>query len=193
MQKYKFILLSLVLILTSCKNEYVIDIDNVQELSKAILESEKYMKKIEVLPTYSRHYAEFGDLYLGEIGLLYSTLNYNPNDSILEGRNNPNWQSNVDTLQNIPGLNLEEWQELKHNLKILGKYGIYSSAQAFYNDGKIQFFCYLYKFDKYNKLGPKAFLAVLPEEKTQTEDFKSRFIIMDRKDDLYLLITSYRN
>ena len=193
MQKYKFILLSLVLILTSCKNEYVIDIDNVQELSKAILESEKYMKKIEVLPTYSRHYAEFGDLYLGEIGLLYSTLNYNPNDSILEGRNNPNWQSNVDTLQNIPGLNLEEWQELKCNLKILGKYGIYASEQEYYNDGKFQFYYYFYKFDKYIKIGPIAYLAVLSEKQTQTEDFKRRFIIMDRKDDLYFLISSDRN
>ena len=193
MHKYKFILLSLVLILTSCKNEYVIDIDNVQELSKAILESEKYMKKIEVLPTYSRHYAEFGDLYLGEIGLLYSTLNYNPNDSILEGRNNPNWQSNVDTLQNIPGLNLEEWQELKCNLKILGKYGIYASEQEYYNDGKFQFYYYFYKFDKYIKIGPIAYLAVLSEKQTQTEDFKRRFIIMDRKDDLYFLISSDRN
>ena len=193
MQKYKFILLSLVLILTSCKNEYVIDIDNVQELSKAILKSEKYMKKIEVLPTYSSYYAEFGDLELGEIGLLYSTLNYNPNDSILEGRNNPNWQSNVDTLQNIPGLNLEEWQELKCNLKILGKYGIYASEQEYYNDGKFQFYYYLYKYDKYIKIGPRAFLAVLPEKQTQTKGFKSSFIIMDKREDLYLLISSDRN
>lgn len=88
--------------MSSCKNEYVLDIDNVPELSNAILESEKYMKKIEVLPAYnSRYYAEFGDLHLGKIGLLYSTLNYNPNDSIQEGRCNPNWQPNVDTLQNV--------------------------------------------------------------------------------------------
>ena len=195
MQKCKFLLLGLVLLLVSCKNEYLLQLDHdqVQELSTAILESEKYMKKIEVLPTYPDHYAVFGDLELEKPGLLYSTLNYDPNDSIREGRHNPNWQSNVDTLQNIPGLKFEEWQELKRNLKILGKYGIYSSFQQYYNDGKFQFYYYLYKYDMYNKIGPRAFLAVLSESQTQTEDFKSRFIIMDRKDDLYLLITSYRN
>ena len=194
MHKYKFILLSLVLVLISCKNEYVLDdIENVSELRNAILESEKYMKKIEVLPKYSGEYVEFGDLELGKIGLLYSTLNYNPNDSILEGRNNPNWQSNVDTLQNIPGLKPEEWQELKRNLKILGEYGIYSSEQEYYHDGKFEFYIYYYKFDKYVKIGPRAFLAVLPEKQTLTDEFKKRFIIMDRREDLYLLITSYRN
>ena len=91
MQKYKLLLLSLVLVLISCKNEYVLDdIENVSELRNAILKSEKYMKKIEVLPTYPNEYAEFGDLELGRIGLIYSTLNYDPNDSIQEGRYNPN-------------------------------------------------------------------------------------------------------
>ena len=51
MRKNKFILLIFVLVMSSCKNEYVLDIDNVPELSNAILESEKYMKKIlENLP-----------------------------------------------------------------------------------------------------------------------------------------------
>ena len=193
MRKNKFILLIFVLVMSSCKNEYVLDINNVPELSNAILESEIYMKKIEVLPTYPDDYVEVGDLYLGKIGLLYSTLNYDPNDSIQEGRYNPNWQPNVDTLQNVPGLNSEEWKELKRNLKILGKYGIYWSEQEFYNDGKFQFYYYLYKSDKYNKIGPRAFLAVLSEAQTQMRDFKSRFIIMDRKDNLYLLISSDRN
>ena len=193
MRKNKFILLIFVLVMSSCKNEYVLDINNVPELSNAILESEIYMKKIEVLPTYPDDYVEVGYLYLGKIGLLYSTLNYDPNDSIQEGRYNPNWQSNVDTLQNVPGLNPEEWKELKRNLKILGKYGIYWSEQEYYNDGKFQFYYYLYKSDKYNKIGPRAFLAVLSEAQTQTRDFKSRFIIMDRKDNLYLLISSDRN
>ena len=193
MRKNKFILLIFVLVMSSCKNEYVLDINNVPELSNAILESEIYMKKIEVLPTYPDDYVEVGDLYLGKIGLLYSTLNYDPNDSIQEGRYNPNWQPNVDTLQNVPGLNPEEWKELKRNLKILGKYGIYWSEQEFYNDGKFQFYYYLYKSDKYNKIGPRAFLAVLSEAQTQMRDFKSRFIIMDRKDNLYLLISSDRN
>ena len=193
MRKNKFILLVFILVMSSCKNEYVLDINNVPELSNAILESEIYMKKIEVLPTYPDDYVEVGDLYLGKIGLLYSTLNYDPNDSIQEGRYNPNWQSNVDTLQNVPGLNPEEWKELKRNLKILGKYGIYWSEQEYYNDGKFQFYYYLYKSDKYNKIGPRAFLAVLSEAQTQMRDFKSRFIIMDRKDNLYLLISSDRN
>ena len=194
MQKYKLLLLSLVLVLISCKNEYVLDdIENVSELRNAILKSEKYMKKIEVLPTYPNEYAEFGDLELGKIGLLYSTLNYNPNDSIQEGRYNPNWQTDVDTVQNIPGLKPEEWQELKLSLKILGKYGIYRNEQISYHDSKFEFYIYYYKFDKYTKIGPRAFLAVLPEKQTLTDEFKKRFIIMDKRDDLYLLITSYRN
>lgn len=193
MQRKKFILLGLILIVISCKNEYVLDVENVSELRTAILESEKYMKKIEVLPTYPDHEVVFGDLELGKIGLLYSTLNYNPNDSIREGRKNPNWQENVDTLQNIPGLTREEWQELRCNLKVLGNYGIYSSWREYYNDGKFQFYYYLYKYDKYVKIGPTAFLAVLSEEQTRTPDFKRRFIIMDRKDDLYLLIRADRN
>ncbi len=194
MQKYKLLLLSLVLVLISCKNEYVLDdIENVSELRNAILKSEKYMKKIEVLPTYPNEYAEFGDLELGKIGLLYSTLNYNPNDSIQEGRYNPNWQADVDTVQNIPGLKPEEWQELKLSLKILGKYGIYRNEQISYHDSKFEFYIYYYKFDKYTKIGPRAFLAVLPEKQTLTDEFKKRFIIMDKRDDLYLLITSYRN
>lgn len=194
MQKYKLLLLSLVLVLISCKNEYVLDdIENVSELRNAILKSEKYMKKIEVLPTYPNEYAEFGDLELGKIGLLYSTLNYNPNDSIQEGRYNPNWQADVDTVQNIPGLKPEEWQELKLSLKILGKYGIYRNEQISYHDSKFEFYIYYYKFDKYTKIGPRAFLAVLPEKQTLTDELKKRFIIMDKRDDLYLLITSYRN
>ena len=195
MQKYKLLLLSLVLVLISCKNEYVLDdIENVSELRNAILKSEKYMKKIEVLPKYSgRYYAEFGDLELGKIGLLYSTLNYNPNDSIQEGRYNPNWQADVDTVQNIPGLKPEEWQELKLSLKILGKYGISRNEQISYHDEKFEFYIYFYKYNKYTKIGPPAYLAVLPEKQTLTDEFKKRFIIMDKRDDLYLLITSYRN
>ena len=195
MHKCKFILLSLVFVLISCKNEYVLDdIESVSELRNAILKSEKYMKKIEVLPKYSgRYYAEFGDLELGKIGLLYSTLNYNPNDSILEGRNNPNWQADVDTVQNIPGLKPEEWQELKLSLKILGKYGIYRNEQISYHDEKFEFYIYYYKIDKYTKIGPPAYLAVLPEKQTLTDEFKSRFIIMDRRDDLYFLISVDRH
>ena len=152
------------------------------------------MKKIEVLPKYSgRYYAEFGDLELGKIGLLYSTLNYNPNDSILEGRNNPNWQADVDTVQNIPGLKPEEWQELKLSLKILGKYGIYRNEQISYHDEKFEFYIYYYKIDKYTKIGPPAYLAVLPEKQTLTDEFKKRFIIMDRRDDLYFLISVDRH
>ena len=191
---YKLLLLSLILILVSCKNEYILDdIESVSELRNAILKSEKYMKKIEVLPTYPNEYAEFGDLELGKIGLLYSTLNYNPNDSIQEGRYNPNWQADVDTVQNIPGLKPEEWQELKLSLKILGKYGIYCNEQISYHDSKFEFYIYYYKIDKYTKIGPPAYLAVLPEKQTLTDEFKKRFIIMDKRDDLYLLITSYRN
>ena len=194
MQKYKLLLLSLVLVLISCKNEYVLDdIENVSELRNAILKSEKYMKKIEVLPTYPNEYAEFGDLELGKIGLLYSTLNYNPNDSIQEGRYNPNWQADVDTVQNIPGLKPEEWQELKLSLKILGKYGIYRNEQISYHDSKFEFYIYYYKIDKYTKIGPPAYLAVLPEKQTLTDEFKSRFIIMDRRDDLYFLISVDRH
>ena len=194
MHKCKFILLSLVFVLISCKNEYVLDdIESVSELRNAILKSEKYMKKIEVLPTYPNEYAEFGDLELGKIGLLYSTLNYNPNDSIQEGRYNPNWQADVDTVQNIPGLKPEEWQELKLSLKILGKYGIYRNEQISYHDSKFEFYIYYYKFDKYTKIGPRAFLAVLPEKQTLTDEFKKRFIIMDRREDLYFLISVDRH
>ena len=194
MQKYKLLLLSLVLVLISCKNEYVLDdIENVSELRNAILKSEKYMKKIEVLPTYPNEYAEFGDLELGRIGLIYSTLNYDPNDSIQEGRYNPNWQTDVDTVQNIPGLKPEEWQELKLSLKILGKYGIYCNEQISYHDSKFEFYIYYYKIDKYTKIGPPAYLAVLPEKQTLTDEFKSRFIIMDRRDDLYFLISVDRH
>ena len=194
MQKYKLLLLSLVLVLISCKNEYVLDdIENVSELRNAILKSEKYMKKIEVLPTYPNEYAEFGDLELGKIGLLYSTLNYNPNDSIQEGRYNPNWQADVDTVQNIPGLKPEEWQELKLSLKILGKYGIYRNEQISYHDEKFEFYIYYYKIDKYTKIGPPAYLAVLPEKQTLTDEFKKRFIIMDKREDLYFLISVDRH
>ena len=194
MQKYKLLLLGLVLVLISCKNEYVLDdIESVSELRNAILKSEKYMKKIEVLPTYPNEYAEFGDLELGRIGLIYSTLNYDPNDSIQEGRYNPNWQTDVDTVQNIPGLKPEEWQELKLSLKILGKYGIYCNEQISYHDSKFEFYIYYYKIDKYTKIGPPAYLAVLPEKQTLTDEFKSRFIIMDRRDDLYFLISVDRH
>lgn len=193
MFKCKFILISLVILISSCKNQYVLDIENVAELKDAILESEKYMKKIEVLSTYPNDHVVFSGLDLERIDLIYSTLNYDPNDSIREKRHNPNFQENVDTLQSIPGLTKEEWQDLKSKLKVLGTYGINSSWHAYYNDGKFQFYYYLYKYDKYMKIGPRAFLAVLSEEQTQTKDFKQRFIIMDQKDDLYLLISSDRN
>lgn len=193
MLKYQFLLISLVMLLSSCKNQYVLDIEDVTELKDAILESETYMNKIEVLPTYPNDHVVFGGLDMCRIDLIYSTLNYDPNDSIREKRHNPNLQKNVDTLQNIPGLTQEEWQELKCKLKILGKYGIVSSWQEYYNDGKFQFYYYLYKFDEYTKIGPRAFLAVLSEEQTRTKDFMQRFIIMDQKDDLYFLISSDRN
>ena len=193
MQKNTFILISLILALISCKNEYSLDIENIPKLRNAILESEKYMKKIEVLPAYSKYYAEFGGLNLGRIDLFYSTLNYDPNDSIWMRHYDSNWQSHVDTLQNIPGLNSEEWQKLKSNLKVLGQYGIHFNFQAYHNDGRIHFFYYAYKIEKYEKIGPPVYLAILPESLIQTDFFKSRFIIIDRKDDLYLLNSTIWN
>ena len=70
MRKNKFILLIFVLVMSSCKNEYVLDINNVPELSNAILESEIVYEK-DRSTTYLLFpmiMLRFGDLYLGKIG-----------------------------------------------------------------------------------------------------------------------------
>ncbi|NDV58065.1 hypothetical protein [Bacteroides sp. 519] len=191
-KEYKHFLV-LLFCLTSCKNHYCIDIENIDELRGAMLKTEEYVNRIE--PLYVDDCVTFGELSNDpkNITLSLSTLNYNSKDSIEQGRRNPNVQRHVEILDSIPGLTKNEWKLMKDNIEILRKYGIHSIKNVFYNDGRFQFYYFSYKIYFYNGIGPSAYLAILPEEKTKTKAFKSRFIVMDKKEDLYLLIKSDRN
>lgn len=96
----------------------------------------------------------------------------------------------VDTCRVFPGLTVNEWQDLKKQLGILRNMKIVLSDNAFYNDGKFQFFYYSCLLPDY-QYSDRFCLALLSDEIVQTEDFKDRFLVVDKEKELYLLYEIY--
>lgn len=191
MKKHIYIAFLLLLFsVTGCwRLIYQIRIENVEECKTAILKTEELIKKITTLPLYNQdyHYPRF---WFDEDGIrmLYTLINYNPKDSIINGKWNPNEQMNIDTCQTMPGLTTEEWGTLKDNLLVLRENGIKGSQVAFYNDAKFQFFYYDYIYpDVRFEFRDIGFLALLSDEMVSTRDFKYRFKVMDKKEGMYLI------
>jgi hypothetical protein len=112
-------------------------------------------------------------------------LNFNLNDTVINGKHNLNIQCLSDSVTCIPGLTEEEYASLKTNLLRLKEYGLKNSDFTFYNDGRFQFFYYGYYYPEnfgYRTIG---YLAVLSDSIIKTSDFYWRFEIMDCKDGLY--------
>lgn len=190
----------IMLIFSSCwRSGYKIDIDDTKDLKQIISETERLIKKIEVLSTCDDKFVQFG-LRDDAISLSYSTLNYDPNDSIREGRVNPNLQEMVDTCKTLPGLTANEWTLLKKDLYKLQNYGITGSKTAFCGSIKINgdeicncktfdfwFFYYLYIYPKGGNYRDIGYLAVIPDSIVNTPCFEGYFKVMDKKDGLYLI------
>jgi transcription-repair coupling factor (superfamily II helicase) len=176
-----------------CSSIYRIEMndDEINELKTIILETESLIKKIDILDVYK--HKEMDYIYpiftLNDtvISMAYTKVNYDSNDSIREGRKNPNAQDYIDTCKYMPGLTIHEWNLLKDDLKKLVRYGIKNNNVAYYNDGKIRFFYYKYIQSKDLEYGDFGYLAFLSEKIIRERDFKTRFQIMDQKDDLYLI------
>jgi hypothetical protein len=180
----------LVLCLNGCyRYAYKIDIEDTANLKTIIIETEKLIKKIEILSTYKDSDYNYPLFWFNDNGItmMHTIINYNPNDSISEGRHNPNIQEHIDTCKTIPGLTMEEWNILKNNLRKLEKLGIRKNKVAYYNDAKFQFFYYSYLYPEGYEYRDIGYLALLSEDVVNTEDFKQRFIVMDKKDGIYLI------
>lgn len=171
----------------SCRNPQI-GYANVEELIYSIKLTEMYIKKIPALTNRTDRYVTFGLTDDGHIDILGSTYHYNPNDTTWEGRNN--YQKMVDTCRVFPGLTVNEWQDLKKQLGILRNMKIVLSDNAFYNDGKFQFFYYSCLLPDY-QYSDRFCLALLSDEIVQTEDFKDRFLVVDKEKELYLLYEIY--
>lgn len=174
---------------TGCKESaYILNIENTEELKTTILETEQLIKKIEILSSYKDtdyHYPLFWFKDNG-ITMMHTVVNYNPNDSIREGRRNPNTQDHIDTCRIMPGLSPDEWTLLKKDLRKLEDFDIKGNNVAFYNDFKFQFFYYDYLYPEGYEYRDIGYLALLSEDIVNTEDFKQQFIVMDKKDGIYL-------
>ena len=179
----KAIFIVLVICLNSCYHfVYKINIDDTKDFKATIIDTEILIKKIEVLPKYKNSTYPMFRFENGGIDMLYTTLNYNPVDSIREGRNNPNSQRNVDTCNVMPGLTIEEWVLLKKNLRKLEYFGITRSDDDLYANTELQYFLYSYIYPdnwEYRDIG---YLTLLSKEIINTKNFKQRFKIMDEKD-----------
>lgn len=166
---------------------YKIRDKDMSELEQTLINTELLIKKIDVIPNYLQEYATF---YFSEKGveLMYSTLNFNPNDSIKDGIRNRNIQEYVDTCKTIPGLTSEEWILLKESLYKLRSYGVKGSNIAFCNDGRYLFFYYPYIYpDDSGGLLSTGHLAVLTDSIVNSHCFKVRFQIMDQKNGLFMI------
>ena len=167
----------------SCKDPEI-EFENVDEIVNSIKKTETYLKKIPALPYLSNEYVEFGFMRDGHVSMIGSTFNYNPNDTTREGY--INYQEMVDTCRTFSGLTVDEWQDLKKQFATLREIQIVFNDNAFYNDGKFQFFYYTLILPRYQNSGP-FYLAVLSDDIVKTEDFKDRFVVLDKKGELYLL------
>ena len=194
-------IISIAVIYTGCRYfTYKIKIDDINDLKRTISSTEHLIKKIDRVPPYKDQYVSF-NFYNGSTSFNFSTLNYNPNDSIVEGRNNPNYQSCVDTCKVIPGLTSEEWNLLRQNLHKLNNHGI-KGGQAYFcrsliTNGKdicecdsteFWFFCYDYIFPQdsrsYFDVGC---LALIPDSIINIPCFERFFKIMDKQEGVYLI------
>ena len=184
----KAMLIMLLISLLSCHNNYKINIKDTEDFKSTIIDTEMLIKKIEVLPKYKDIEHILPRFYFknGGITMEYTSLNFNPIDSIRDGRYNPNEQEHIDTCHVIPGLTSNEWTILKKNLRKLENFGIEKNNIAFYNDGKFQFFYYLYYYCTFDSRG-SGHLALLSDEIVKTEDFKSRFDLIKKKDGIYMI------
>lgn len=166
---------------------YKIDIENTEDIKTTIIDTERLIKKIEILSKYTYYSYPIFRFENNGITMIYTKVNYNSNDSIREGRSNPNTQNHIDTCQVIPGLTIDEWTLLKINLKKLENIGIKSNNVAFYNEEKLEFFYYSYLYPDNWEYCDIGYLALLSEDIVNTDDFKQRFTVMDEKDGIYLI------
>ena len=191
MKRCNYIIFALcVLTLSGCYHFlYKIQIEKTDELKITIKETEALIKKVDILYIYKGLDYKYPLFFFKDNGItmMHTIVNYNPNDSIREGRRNPNLQNHIDTCKVIPGLTVEEWDLLKSNLRKLEKFGIKGNNVAFYNDAKFQFFYYDYIYPKKIEYMTIGYLALLSDEIINTKDFKLRFVVMDKKDGIYLI------
>lgn len=184
------ILIFYLISITGCKESaYILKIEDTEELKTTIIETEQLIKKIEILPCYKDtdyHYPLFWFKDSG-ITMMHTIVNYNSNDSVKEGRRNPNTQDHIDTCRIIPGLSFEEWTLLKKDLRKLKDFDIKGNNVAFYNDGRFQFFYYDYLYPEGYEYRDIGYLALLSKNVVNTEDFKDRFKVMDKKNGIYLI------
>lgn len=162
----------------SCRGPKI-EYKNVDELISSIKQAEMYIKKIPAISGRTGEYVTFTFTEDNHFSIVGSTYNYNPIDTgTWEGYNN--LQEMADTCRTFRGLTLDEWKDLKTQLLVLREMRVKDSNIAYYNDGVFQFFYYSCTVPGQFSFDPFCW-AVLSDDIVKTEDFKSRFFIMDKK------------
>jgi len=184
---------------TSTKNEYVIKVKDVKRVQENILKEEKILKKISTLNHYENTYPQY-DSDSKYIYITYSNINYNANDSILEGRYNPNSQR-IDTLKHIDNLSNDDIIELKRSIYYLQTEGItgneYLSNEfivrkennEIISSDKCPFFVYPYNVKDWMIENPEkmGYVVVLNKSQVKSKCFVDNYTIQDKKDNLYII------
>jgi len=172
--KYWFILF---VFFISCNNKKKINFESaeLEKIKNIIADTEKIEKEILTKETHQNLKVQFGTN--GEkISLLYSKLS--KNDEMF---------TNIESINNIPGIDEDKTKLLKKNIFYLHEKGL-SFQDFFYCDGGLKDF-YVYQNGHNENLDPENILyfSVLSKEIVSDVCFKSLFEIIEEKEGLYLL------
>lgn len=195
-----FLLLSLVGCNTA-SNMYKIQIQDINSVEENILTLEKLIKKIPSAPHYENTYPEYVIDEKGHINIVYSGINYNNVDSIIEGRYNPNLRR-IDNLPGVKGLNFSEFSELKEiilslkgekinsNEYLYNEFSIKDHSNQVIKEYKCPFFVYPYDIQEWMVENPekKSYIILLNNEQLKSKCFKENFEVKDRKGSLFLVV-----
>ncbi|CAL2093265.1 hypothetical protein [Tenacibaculum sp. 190524A05c] len=172
--KYWFMLFVLFL---SCNNKKKINFElaELKKIKNIIADTEKIEKEILIKETYRNLKVQFGTN--GEkISLFYSKLN--ENDEVF---------SYIESIDSIPGIDVDKTKLLKKNIFFLHKKGL-SYQDFFYCDGGLKDF-YVYQNADNENSEPENILyfSVLSKETISDKCFMSLFEIIEEKEGVYLL------
>lgn len=178
-------LLIFILFITSCNNkeDEFSNLSFDKELVKNINFSEQLLRKIETYSQPPSFYVEKDSIYL-----FNTTINFNKRDYLVEGRVNPNKQ-NIYYTKSIKGLTAKEVIQLKESIYYISNNNLNSQEYTLYNPYKKGIYLYVYKFedwmfDEPNKI---IYLSVLDDEIIKDKWFKSKFKILKKINNIYLL------
>ena len=184
---------------STSKNNYKLDLNNAKEVKSNILVINSLLKKIPIAPHYKNTFPQY-DVKKKNIYITFSKINYIQNDSILEGRYNPNSQM-IDTINHIQGLLDKEVFQLKKSINFLEREGIVGNE--YFNNEFIErdennnilsfcnfpFFVYPYKTKEWrtDNIDETKYIVVLFSKELKSDCFKKKYKVLDKVGNIYLI------